>query len=306
MKKNTLLFVLLCIVGIAAAQRPTSYWGKTAFKAANQPSATAAATTSQSEATVVLEEAFSLFTAGSEDIPDDVNIAPEVDYTYLVDTAYTHQPGWLGYYVFQAGGCAALKEYEYYGYMYGGYISTPEAELYGEVTVTFRARRAGNSPTAGDLDLSLCDNTMGRLETKEFKLTSEWQEFSFTSTQGTFNNKNIFQFCTMGGTILIDDIQVTRVRNRIPPVYAHLPINHSTTEFVARWERSTLPAIDGYLFSVWYKEMPEKEESGKISCDFESINIKADGQSINTDFPNYPKGWDIDVSSHGEKDMCTT
>jgi hypothetical protein len=63
--------------------------------------------TTESEATVVLEEDFSLFTAGSEDMPDDVNIAPEVDYTYLVDTAYTHQPGWLGYYVFQAGGCAA-------------------------------------------------------------------------------------------------------------------------------------------------------------------------------------------------------
>ena len=239
-------------------------------------------------------------------MPDDVNIAPEVDYTYLVDTAYTHQPGWLGYYVFQAGGCAALKEYEYYGYMYGGYISTPEAELYGEATVTFRARRAGNSPTAGDLDLSLCDNTMGRLETKEFKLTSEWQEFSFTSNQGTFNNRNIFQFCTMGGTILIDDIKVTRVRNCVPPVYANQPINNSMTEFVASWERSTLPAIDGYLFSVWYKEMPAKEESGKIICDFEGINIKADGQSIETEFPNYPRGWDIDVSSHGTKDMCTT
>ena len=65
--------------------------------------------------------------------------------------------------------------------MYGGYISTPEAELYGEANITFRARRAGNSPVAGDLDLSLCDNTMGRLESKEFKLTTEWQEFSFTS-----------------------------------------------------------------------------------------------------------------------------
>ena len=156
MKRNTLLFVLLCIVGMAAAQKPTSYWSKTAFESEAQ-NITAAA--SQSEATVVLEEDFSLFTAGSEDMPDNVNIAPEVDYTYLVDTAYTHQPGWLGYYVFQAGGCAALKEYEYYGYMYGGYISTPEAELYGEVTVTFRARRAGNSPAAGDLDLSLCDKS---------------------------------------------------------------------------------------------------------------------------------------------------
>ena len=306
MKKFTFLCTILCVMCTAFAQRPTSFWSKAPFKVETQSTVAVAATTVQAEATVVLEEDFSLFTAGSEEIPDDVNIAPEVDYTYLVDTAYTHQPGWLGYYVFQAGGCAALKEYEYYGYMYGGYISTPEAELYGEATITFRARRAGNSPAAGDLDLSLCDNTMGRLESKEFKLTTEWQEFSFTSNQGTFNNRNIFQFCTMGGTILIDDIKVTRVRNRVPDVYALQPINNSSTEFVARWERSTLPTIDGYLFSVWYKEMPDKEESGKISCDFESINIKADGKSIETEFPNYPRGWDIDVSSHGEKDMCTT
>ena len=306
MKKSTFLCALLCVAYMAFAQRPTSYWSKAPFKVETQPVVTAIAAATQPGSTVVLEEDFSLFTAGSEDMPDDVNIAPEVDYTYLVDTAYTHQPGWLGYYVFQAGGCAALKEYDYYGYMYGGYISTPEAELYGESTITFRARRAGCSPAAGDLDLALCDNTMGRLETKEFKLTTEWQDFSFTSNQATFNNRNIFQFSTVGGTILIDDIKITRVRNRVPPVYANQPINKSTTEFVASWERSTLPAIDGYLFSVWYKEMPEKEESGKISCDFESINLKADGQSIDVDDPNYPNEWDIDVSSHGEKDMCTT
>ena len=110
----------------------------------------------------------------------------------------------------------------------------------------------------------------------------------------------------MDAMILIDDIKVTRVRNRVPGVQANQPINHSATEFVASWQRSTVANIDGYLLSVWRKEMPEKEESGTIACDFESINVKADGQSIETEFPNYPRGWDIDVSSHGTKDMCTT
>lgn len=258
------------------------------------------------DAQTVLEEDFSLFTKGSPEQPDTLNIAPGTDYVYEVDAAYTHSPHWSGYYVFQAGGCAAIGTYEYYGYMYGGHISTPEAELYGEATVSFRARRAGTNPNAGKLDLSLCDNTYGRLESIEFNLTNEWQEFTWTSNQGSFNNRNIFQFSAMDAMILIDDIKVTRVRNRVPGVYANQPINHSSTEFVASWERSTLTDFDGYLLTVWRKEMPEKEESGKISCDFESINIKADGQSIETDFPNYPKGWKIDVSSHGKKDMCTT
>lgn len=306
MKKLTFLCTLLCVTCVAVAQRPTSYWSKTPFQTEPKPGQWLATTAAQTEATLVIEEDFSLFTKGSPEQPDTENIAPGTDYIYEVDSAYTHTPNWSGYYVFQAGGSAAIGTYDYYGYLYGGHISTPEAELYGEATVSFRARRAGTNPNAGKLDLSLCDNTYGRLESVEFDLTNEWQEFTWTSNQGSFNNRNIFQFSAMDAMILIDDIKVTRVRNRVPGVQANQPINLSATEFVASWQRSTEANIDGYLLSVWRKEMPEKEESGKVTCDFESINVKADGQSIETDFPNYPRGWDIDVSSHGTKDMCTT
>lgn len=279
MKKSTFLCSLLCVACMAFAQI---------------------------EPILVIEEDFSLFAKGSAEQPDTENIAPGTNYIYEVDSAYTHVPHWSGYYVFQAGGCAAIGTYEYYGYLYGGHISTPEAELYGEATISFRARRAGTNPDAGTLDLSLCDNTYGRLESIELALTNEWQEFTWTSNKGSFNNRNIFQFSAMDAMILVDDIKVTRVRNRVPSVYANLPVNNSETEFVANWERSTVSNIDGYLLTVWRKEMPEKEESGKISCDFESINVKADGQSIETARPNYPRGWEISVSANGSKDMCTT
>ena len=255
---------------------------------------------------VVLEEDFSLCTAGTPEQPDSENIAPGTNYVYEVDAAYTHQPNWSGYYVFQAGGCVAISQYDYYGYTYGGHISTPEAELYGVATISFRARRAGTTPNAGKLDLSLCDNTSGRLESVEFELTTEWQDFTWTSDKGTFNNKNIFQFSTVDGTILIDDIKVTRVRNRTPGVVANLPKNNSATEFIANWQRSQVADIDGYLFTVWYKEMPEEEISGTLSYDFESIQVKADGKTIDTDNHGYPAGWSIDVSSQGSQDMCTT
>lgn len=41
--------------------------------------------TSTPESTVVLEEDFSLFTAGTEDQPDSKNIAPGTNYVYEVD-----------------------------------------------------------------------------------------------------------------------------------------------------------------------------------------------------------------------------
>ena len=307
MKKCTFLLALLAISMMMTAQLHGNWSAKQAFKPSEKSVIASMLTaTAAPESTVVLEEDFSLFTAGTEDQPDSKNIAPGTNYVYEVDPAYTHVPHWLGYSVYQAGGCAAIAMYDYYGYMYGGYISTPEAELYGEATITFRARRATANPTVGTLDLALCDNTSGRLETKEFPLTSEWQEFTWTTDKATFNDKNIFQFTTVGGMILVDDIKITRVRNKIANVDANNPINNSPTEFVASWMRSTTADIDGYLFSLWRTEMPEKEETGSVSIDFESINVLSDGKSIDTDNPGYPEGWTIDVSTNGEQDMCTT
>ena len=304
MKKSTFLCAMWLFASMSIAQ-VNGHWGsEQSFKVS--PKATTESASSEIESQLVLEEDFSLCTAGTPETPDTTNIAPGTNYIYKINPGYTHTPEWRGYHVYQAGGCVALGEYDYYGYKYGGYISTPETELYGEATVSFRARRAGTSPDAGNLDLALCDNMQGRMEDTTFELTSEWQEFTWTSSKASFNDKNIFQFTTQGGTILLDDIKVTRVRNRIPNVYANMAINNSSTEFVANWERSTLPTADGYLLTVWYKQMPETQESGSVSYDFESINVKADGQSIDTLNPGYPEGWSIDVSSNGEKDMCTT
>ena len=99
---------------------------------------------------VVLEEDFSLCTAGTPEKPDTMNIAPGTNYVYEVDAAYTHQPHWSGYYVFQAGGCVAVSEYDYYGYIYGGHISTPEVLSHNDrsnlpalgVVLARRARKA--------------------------------------------------------------------------------------------------------------------------------------------------------------------
>lgn len=256
------------------------------------------------EPVVVIEEDFSLFTAGTEDLPDAASITTN---NYYVKNEYTHEPNWIGYNVHQAGGACALLKYthELYGQGYG-HISTPERELYGEVTVTFRARRVKTNPTRGKLWLALCDNTFGVLESTTFELTTQWQEFSWTTNEATFNDKNIMQFTPQEGEILIDDIKLVRTRNIIPPTIANNPINNSPTEFVASWERTTNQSADGYLFNVYYLDMPsEIVPSGTIATDFESINVNADGKTINVDNPGYPEGWYINVSQHGSQDVWT-
>lgn len=225
--------LLVCVAIFALNTSAQKFWPKTAM--ANQPINSISATAS-AEATVVAEEDFSLFTAGSEDAPDNTNIAPGTNYIYYIDENYTHTPGWGGYNVYQAGGVCALLKYTdpYYGTTAYGHIQTPENELYGTSTITFRARRANSNPDSGEIDLALCDNYSGRLETTTIYITNEWAEYSWSSDDATFNNHNIFQITPMNGEVLIDDIKVTRIRNKIPATTALSPLNNSATEFIAR------------------------------------------------------------------------
>lgn len=258
-----------------------------------------------SSSTIVFEEDFSLFVNGTEDEPDDEVITTT---GYKIQNQYTHQPNWKGHYVFQAGGCAFIAGYtDEYDWQYYGYISTPEAELSGDLEVTFRARRANSNPDSGLLDLALCDNDFGRIETIKYQLTTEWQEFTWNYTNTvSFSDRCIFQFSAKEGEILLDDIKVCRTANVIESVAALSPINNSTTEFVARWESYLKPDISGYLFNVYYMEMPEGDIiSGSMTCDFESVNVQEGSDVIDSTDPGYPEGWDIDVTSNGEKDVCT-
>lgn len=253
---------------------------------------------------VVIDEDFSLFTAGSEDAPDSENIANK---SYKVNNEYTHEPLWGGNRVYQAGGCAFLGGYkDEYDWQYYGHITTPERELSGELSVSFRARRANSNPNSGKLDLALCDNDYGRIETIKYDLTEEWQEFTweYTNTQ-SFSDRCVFQFSAKEGEILLDDIKVLRAQTVIEGVDVMYPINNSPTEFVARWYPANNSNITGYLFNVYYMDMPaEYIEPGTMMCDFESINIDTDGR-INSSDPGFPEGWTIDVSSNGNKDVAT-
>ncbi|MDD7257370.1 MAG: DUF6383 domain-containing protein [Prevotellaceae bacterium] len=254
------------------------------------------------EEQVVVEENFNNFTEGTENEPDGKNIGGSSDNGYRIESGKMSTEGWTGNHVYQAGGVCALRKYESYGYPYYGHISTPETELYGIATITLRARKAVGSEQA-NLSIALCDNTSGVEEWKGFELTDEWQNITFTSEKGTFNDKNIFQLSAEKGEVLIDDIKVTRVRNKIGKPTANPAVNLSPSSFKASWQ--PVKGAEEYLLSVYYKDMPEEiVPAGTLVEGFDGINLKEDG-NINTEDPNYPEGWTIDVSSNGKKDVLT-
>ena len=252
----------------------------------------------------VVDQHFDKWTAGTNAEPDTEMLGGgSVNYVLPADLMGTK--GWTGNEVYQAGQACALRMYESeYGGLAGGFISTPEMELSGDVVLKFRARclKAGDE---GVIRVALCDNNEGPVDDRDFDISDQWQEFTFATDQATFNPNNIFQFSAEEVDLLLDDIVVTRKANKIPAPQVLQPVNNSSTSFTARWSPTT--TASSYLLNVYRKEMPEHSvEPGSLSENFDGININADGKTINQDNPNYPEGWTINLSAQGSQDVYTS
>ena len=246
---------------------------------------------------VVVREDFSLWAKGSESNPHNETEGGKSS-NYLINPDLTHQSGWRGNFVYQAGGSAYLKLTDE---GIAGHLQTPEMALYGVVKLTFRAKLLEGKQTKGQLWIALCDNTQGPIDNKDIDLTTEWQEYEMVTTQGTFNEQNMFQLQPLDCDVLIDDVVIKRQRTTLIPPKALPPLNTSSTSFKARWEAS--PDARSYLCSICYLDMPQDViPPTRVIEGFDEIKADASGK-IDAAQPNYPTGWTIDLSSHGSQDV---
>lgn len=262
-------------------------------------------------AETVVEEHFDKFTAGSETAPDAAVVNGENN---ALPEEMMAAPGWIGGGVHQAGGCAALMAYRYnpypeYGDMYeqtvGGYITTPYTALYGDIELTFRIKRLPGSIAEEEGETPrvwavICDDYEGPVDAGAyFNATDEWQQFTFTSSAATFGQCAI-QISAVATDVLIDDIRLTRVCNTMPAPGTVSITNLSPSSFRASWDAVT--DADKYLVNVFRKETPATDiPAGSITESFDGIN--ASGGKIDASAPNYPEGWNINVSAAGTQDV---
>ena len=299
------LFTLgLLVAGTLSVSAQANFSKPRAFQNNNRAIVMTVAKTA-AESKVVYSEDFSKFTAGSEASPDATDISGTQAEGYVINPQYLNQPGWYGKGVHQAGGVCALRmyEYQYEGYpdIYTacGYISTPESEFFGDVEVTFRAKKFAGD---GTFWVGLCDNIYGPVDEIVFNLTDEWAEYTFKSNKGTFNAQNVIQFAARHETeVLIDDIVIKRAVTKTETPMVNPANNISFDEFVASWYPTS--SAEKYRLNVFKKVDDPNHVKGTLKENFDNINVKEDGVSIDTDNPNYPEGWTIDVSSNGTKDM---
>lgn len=298
MKKITLLVLSLMASTSLLASTPLK-----PFDVTNPKQAPAKVQKRALEPVVLLSEDFSQFVAGTDTEPDATAITSGDNY-YISDEL-TSMPGWTGLEIYAAGGACAVMPYynDYYYENSAGYLSTPEMNLYGTATITFRAKRLPGSSV--NIWLALCDNYYGPIDSQDITLTEEWQTFTFTSSQAENHDYNIFQITGDGdvnGGFVVDDVVVTLVADKISTPYPNPAENLSTTSFKASWE--PVDNATFYNLHVYYKGMPDNVVSGSVQENFDGINV--DGTKIDAANPNYPEGWTFTFAEGNNDQISTT
>jgi len=245
----------------------------------------------QRDAVTLLEEDFSLMTAGSLENPDPTNLVdPE---TSLIDPNYTHEPGWSGSVVQQAGGVC------YMGDFYQGFINTPEIEMAGTVHFSFRARiqpETGQSMTF----VGLCTNPSNPniIQLEEFFMTPEWTTYEFDLANPESGEAFIQINCFKEW--FLDDVVITRELDFTPAPEAFDATDYTMDGFTAHW--GPVANAEEYLLTVFKRDFHGPDTVYVAPESFEGINN--DGQWIDYSNPNFPEGWEIKLQAGGQRQVA--
>ena len=240
---------------------------------------------------VIVDEDFSLFTAGTNDEPDTQYIGDSSN--PMVDDNLTHQPGWSSNYATQAGGACALATPPI-----GGMINTPMGDYSGEITISFRFKALGAYANLGVLlgsggiyNPQVVDMEVVSIGEEEVPGEGDldedgWKHVTITMMNTIGSNDCFVQFNSYYSMLLLDDIKVVaKVTDFIAPPTVLPATDFTENGFTAHW--SAVRAADHYLFSLYY----EKEVS--------------DAQSLTYNFDNLPdtEGWTFDACDQVSNDQ---
>lgn len=202
----------------------------------------------QNSAEVLVDEDFSLFTAGTEDNPDSKELS---DYYYSEMDSYLKAPGWTGAGIFQAGGVCAVKVTEdpYYGMTFDGYLNTPGGDYSGVLEYTFRVKVIGDKEAT--MQVIVTDGISKYAEKLE-KIGNQWTNLSGELKAEPSGICYIqFSLSEEGAEFLIDDIRVVRTKAILAVVEPEQPTDVGRNSFTAHWKEHS--QADSYLLSVYSK-----------------------------------------------------
>lgn len=233
----------------------------------------------KTEGYLIVDEDFSLLTEGTPDEPyTDMPIAYAYgDPGWYVDSKYTHESGWSGTSVYQAGGSVALMDPTGYS---GACLNTPMGDYSGDITITFKAKVYSGSSSSCPMFISVVkggyDNPSGA--TVDDGLASQqvnlypgkgWKTVTVTFRNLSADADGYVQFNCYGKAIL-DDIKVESTTNFLASPKINDISNFTDSTFTANWD----PVRAAYNYRV---NLYKFEYTGKVgetlSADFESGSL---------------------------------
>lgn len=209
-----------------------------------------------SDATVLVDEDFSLWTEGSIEEPVYTAEIPDfwVDPDGMLDIApsRTKQPGWAGQAMFCADGVCGLCYPDY-----GGFIQTPRGDYSGAVTISFKvlvSDQAKCKKYTINVGLLKGDWEYGSFVAKDsyaylpVEMDGQWHEVSFTYDNEYGGTDAFFQLNSYD-EVFIDDVKVTTVTGFLPHPEAKAATNFTDDGFTANW--GDVGKATDYLLTCW-------------------------------------------------------
>ena len=240
---------------------------------------------------VMIDEDFSLMTAGTEANPDGTNVVGPDSY---IDPAYTHMPAWSANYAYQAGGVC------YLGNPDAAFISTPEIEMPGLLHVSLKARLSETAPNQTLMYVVLATNPYEPIiiQFTGCYINHDWAtyEFDLDNPEGEAAFLQFYCFTDW----FIDDVVITRELNFCPIPKTYEASDYTLDGFTASWK--PVSEADEYLLSVYRKEFYGPEIVSEME-NFDDINHN--GQWIDFMNPNYPEGWTINLDAGDKRQVVS-
>lgn len=215
------------------------------------------------EYVTVIEEDFSLFTAGSEDNPDKTFLEGNDE---VIPSKYTHTPGWKGRGVMSAGGavCLGFVKDPYTQATMTGQIELPPLDLHkdaGRAYLSFKAK-----PLPPDVDMLTIrwvtpadtENPFGTTgeEQTVYIQPGKWQKVEVDLTECPENA--CVQIFSEYHEVLLDDIKIMQHQPEVDAPKALKWTDYTGDSFTAHW--SKVEGADHYILNCFYIRREATEE----------------------------------------------
>lgn len=205
------------------------------------------------EYAVVLEEDFSLVTAGSEHDPAPDFINNEYN---MIPSSYTHTPGWGGRAVMAAGGavCLGYCTDPYTGTTMTGQLETPELDLHrdqGKAYMSFRAKLLASEQFDMITVRWVAETDMLPISGEEMTFPVnglQWTEINAELTDCPSNA--VIQIFADEFELLVDDVKIEQYKAEIEAPTALKWTDYKGDSFTANW--TEVPDADHYVFNCFY------------------------------------------------------